>query len=581
VADIKELLEEKLSELIINLKNIIKNTYTKFIQKDQIIKNSFSPNVLEKIDFNLENIMPDLEKNYQNALEKYLKEKFISAFSDVLDQKTNYTLGKFYEEKNELKESLDEIFSSKEDKDLNEINKNINYTLESIQSYRKFLSSFKISENAKLFFINYSNNTLLPIFKKFNSDFNKKMAELIITTINSNSQEIEKLTPNQFIEKTKDIYNDLYENYVNFITRAIIDYGTEDYIYKSNLNRTIEKNINILGIYNTDNKELEIAEETKNRIASKYVEETLEQLVNKTRNIKQYVDNLNAFVKHDEIIQGYKDNINISNKNIKDSITQNKYNAEIEQFLREKLGNLTNILINYYDYINSNFCDLKNDIKDWIKTIEDSLDNCTDITKDTLNDEYQKISDSTHRINEKVTNYIDRYNDRNNKLKYVQKSENMMVTAIVNIQKLTEYAEFKLDLTLEGVKFKVPKVKAKIIDKTIPKNVKLNIATGEYGYCHNKSYEYNIIFNDGNFTYNIEYDIKSSYINITTYTDIEKYNYTMKKVEINGIYNETTIDVWNYEYNIICKGQRRTERTIGTYEVPAQKSVSKPEIINI
>ena len=55
----------------------------------------------------------------------------------------------------------------------------------------------------------------------------------------------------------------------------------------------------------------------------------------------------------------------------------------------------------------------------------------------------------------------------------------------------------------------------------------------------------------------------------------------MKKVEINGIYNETTIDVWNYEYNIICKGQRRTERTIGTYEVPAQKSVSKPEIINI
>ena len=480
VADIKELLEEKLSELIIDLKNIAKNTYTKFIQKDQIIKNSFSPNILEKIDFNLENIMPDLEKNYQNALEKYLKEKFISAFSDVLDQKTNYTLGKFYEEKNELKESLDEIFSSKEDKDLNEINKNINYTLESIQSYRKFLSSFKISENAKLFFINYSNNTLLPIFKKFNSDFNKKMAELIITTINSNSQEIEKLTPNQFIEKSKDIYDDLYENYVDFITRAIIDYGTEDYIYKSNLNRTIEKNINILGIYNTDNKELEIAEETKNRIASKYVEETLEQLVNKTRNIKLYVDNLNAFVRHDEIIQGYKDNINISNKNIKDSITQNKYNAEIEQFLREKLKNLTNILNNYYDYINSKFCDLKNDIKDWIKTIEDSLDNCTDITKDTLNDEYQKISDSTHRINEKVTNYIERYNDRNNKLKYVQKSENMMVTAIVNIQKLTEYAEFKLDLTLEGVKFKVPKVKAKIIDKTIPKNVKLNIATGEY-----------------------------------------------------------------------------------------------------
>ena len=96
-----------------------------------------------------------------------------------------------------------------------------------------------------------------------------------------------------------------------------------------------------------------------------------------------------------------------------------------------------------------------------------------------------------------------------------------MVTAIGNIQQLTEDAQFKLDLTLEGVKFKIPKVKAKIFDKTISKKVKLNIATG-YGYCHNKSYEYNITFNDGNFTCNIEYDIKSSYINITTYTDIEK-----------------------------------------------------------
>ena len=247
VEDIEELLEIKLSELINDLKDIAKNTYTKFFKEDEIIQNSFSQNVLEKIDVNLENIMPDIEKKYQTALEKYLKEKFMNAFSDILDQQTNHTLEIFYEEKNKLKESLDELFSSKEDKDLNEINKNINHTIESIQSYRKFLSSFKLSGNAKLFFINYSNNTLLPIFKKFNSDFNKKMAELIITTINSNSQEIEKLSPNEFIEKAKDIYDNLYEYYINFIISAIIDYGTKDYIYKSNLNRTIVNNKISLG----------------------------------------------------------------------------------------------------------------------------------------------------------------------------------------------------------------------------------------------------------------------------------------------------------------------------------------------
>ena len=62
---------------------------------------------------------------------------------------------------------------------------------------------------------------------------------------------------------------------------------------------------------------------------------------------------------------------------------------------------------------------------------------------------------------------------------------------------------------------------------------------------------------------------------------IEKYKYTMMQVEVNGTYNETEIHVSNYDYNLICKGQKRTERIIGTYEIPAQKSVSKPDIINI
>ena len=55
----------------------------------------------------------------------------------------------------------------------------------------------------------------------------------------------------------------------------------------------------------------------------------------------------------------------------------------------------------------------------------------------------------------------------------------------------------------------------------------------------------------------------------------------MIQIEVNGTYNETEIHVSYYDYNLICKGQKRTERIIETYEVPAQKSVSKPDIINI
>ena len=130
--DIKALAERKLNELINDLKYEAKDTYNRFLKEDQVIKNSFSPELLAKIDFNLEEIMPDIEKNYQNVLEKYLKEKFIKDFSDILQERTDDMLQAFYAEKKNLTASLDDLFSSEKDEDLNAVNRNINITLEAI-----------------------------------------------------------------------------------------------------------------------------------------------------------------------------------------------------------------------------------------------------------------------------------------------------------------------------------------------------------------------------------------------------------------------------------------------------------------
>ena len=73
--------------MINDLKYIAKNAYTHFFKEDETIKKNFSQSILEKIDFNLEKIMPDIQKNYQIALEKYLKEKYLNAFSEILDGK--------------------------------------------------------------------------------------------------------------------------------------------------------------------------------------------------------------------------------------------------------------------------------------------------------------------------------------------------------------------------------------------------------------------------------------------------------------------------------------------------------------
>ena len=331
---------------------------------------------MEVIDFNLEEIMPSIEKKYQNALEKFLKEKFLNLFSEVIDEKTAHTIKIFYEEKNKLIERLDNLFSSIEDKDLNEVNRKLNITLGSIIYYNRFLQTFKISEDVKYFLINYSENNLLPIFKKFNLDLNKVLEEKIKKIINNNSLEIENIDPSPFKIKTKEIYENLFNNYISYIKTGIIEYGNTESNYKNNLDRIIEQKQNqgnsrrrLVGY----NPEEEITEETLKRIESKYVEESLEQIVNKTRNVKQYIDTLYAFTENEKIIKNYRNNLNIDYKQIKETIVLNKYNNEIDKFLKEKLSNLTKILTDYYDAINSTFSDLKNEIIDSINYAKNQL----------------------------------------------------------------------------------------------------------------------------------------------------------------------------------------------------------------
>ena len=93
--------------------------------------------------------MPEIEKNYQTMLEKYLKEKFIKEFSETLDQRSNEIIQLFYAEKTNLTQRLDQLFSNTKDEELNAINKYINKTLSSIDEYKNYLSNFEISENSK------------------------------------------------------------------------------------------------------------------------------------------------------------------------------------------------------------------------------------------------------------------------------------------------------------------------------------------------------------------------------------------------------------------------------------------------
>ena len=324
-----------------------------------------------------------------------------------------------------------------------------------------------------------------------------------------------------------------------------------------------------------NNLEEEMAEEAKKRIESKDVEESLELLVNKTRNIKLYIDTLYFFTEKKNIFKNFKNQINIDYKNIKQKIILNEYNDEINSFLKEKLLNLTNKLYNYYDSINTTFLNFQKEISDSINEINYSMNNLMEITKNTLNKKYKDISRLTERINKTRINLIEEFSED---IKYTQKSENMLTTGIAYINNINEYAEFYMDLILEGNKFIKPKIKAKIVDKTIPKDVKI-IISSDYGFCYSKLYLFEIEFNEANYTSTIEFDTKTNYINITTYIDIDKYQYKITKSEQKGDMVTEEINVDNYIRRLKCINNRRNISKELIMEIPAKK-YNQSEIIN-
>ena len=56
-----------------------------------------------------------------------------------------------------------------------------------------------------------------------------------------------------------------------------------------------------------------------------------------------------------------------------------------------------------------------------------------------------------------------------------------------------------------------------------------------------RNYRYNVDFNDVNYTLTLAYDTKSNNIEINTYTDFEKYNYTSQMYQIPDKYEMESI----------------------------------------
>jgi hypothetical protein len=493
-------------------------------------------------------MQPDMNKNYQTKLEVFMKEKLIDSYSKAINEKTREMVRLVNEQKEVLRSKIDDLFSLDSDRILHEVNEKINSTLDSINEYNNYFETFKISNGIKDYLSSYGSTTIQPIFEKFKIELNKATKDKITLNVEKNSKNIENLDPSEFILQSNNSFQYFNSNYITNISHSIDSYGPDNYKNNLDLERSNKRQRLLRRLQGTETEE-EIAQESYDRIADSGIEETFQKILSTSTNIKNYFDSLEAFNDFDKKINKYKNNINIGYKASKELIARNEYEEEIDNYLNNKLTNLTNIANNYYNQINESYYNLRDFLNKSLVHIYNTLNQCANITYITFNDEYDKIANETNEINSKYS----KTEERLNQIEYTKKTEHKQNKVKADVFDFREYSEFKFDLILEGTTHKKPRVMATIVDKSRPKKIALNVSS-PFGTCGENINELEVEFNDANYTMNIDYSGGSN-ITVTTFTNFEKYKYSTEVYQIGETNETTTVDAngIEIEFRTKCK----------------------------
>ena len=180
---ILESLDLEVNQFIQESKNHIIQKYINFIKNDTSIELAFNKDIRAKIDENLNKIITEIEYDYIELLNKYLKEKLISSYTNVLNQKTEEMIKTVHTQRELIKARIDDLFSLNPDEVLNDINNQINYTLTSINEYKEHFNAFKISDEIISYLNTYGKNIILPSYEQLKTLLNKVTKDKIFENL--------------------------------------------------------------------------------------------------------------------------------------------------------------------------------------------------------------------------------------------------------------------------------------------------------------------------------------------------------------------------------------------------------------
>ena len=524
------MLIEKSDEFIENSKQQILRDYKLYLTSDTSIQLAYNSRIIKSIDNNLKDVSNELEKDFSSLLTEQFKDKFINSYTKTMKEQTKDLIQTVNELKQKVKSLFDDFFSLDIEKVLNETNEQMNITLNSIEEYKIHFDSFKIPQELIDYCLNYGKEIIKPYYERFESLINKETRTLTLNRIDKNCDEFEKTFNSLEILNQIDKVNSSSKINIDNSYKEINGYGITEYpkILENEINKIEARNLRRLNDEQTEEDE---NEEHRERIADKSIDENFHKLLELSKNTKRYIENYEYFDTFIDKIMDNKKKLSLSHKEslliINDSFEEEE---EIKEFLIDKIQNLNNLSLQYYNEIEDNFSSLKNYIQNSLKEIDNLLNQCFNITYETFAYKYENYS--------RLANPIDKpYNEvvKNIPMKiYTTSTQFGEFVTEATIKALIKKANFKFNLILEGEegKIKKPKIIAIVNNEIKPQQIKFKIDS-TFGNCGEEYQTFDILeISKINYTIILNFDTESNLINYTTITDFDKINYQVARYKI-------------------------------------------------
>ena len=564
---ILNLLNNSIDDFIKESSDSLINDYKSFLKSDAWIKVKFNnTKIIDMIDIGLKEISSNLEKDFITLLNEEFKTKFIDSYTKIMNKQTNDMIQTVDELKQTIKSLIDDLFSSDIEEILNKTNNKMNETLNSINQYNTHFNSFKIPDQLINFFESYGDNTIQRAYDGIETFINTQTKNLTLTNLEKNSKKFEEnINSHNIIKLKNETYDLIQNNFIENILEKINGYGINE--YPNNLNIEIDRiNSRTLRRLNGEQTEEDSYEEYHEKVADASIDENFHGLLNQSQNTLKELQTNENFNKTIDIIKTNIKRHNISYKESQQIIYNSYRDDEMYDILNNKLEALNNLSLEYYNDIEESFSSLKKSIEESLIKIYNLLNRCANITYITFANKYENISKEVESVD---IEYDEPINKEDIESKTI--SQNNEFTTNAKFSGIKRKAKFKFDLITEKEgDIKKPRIEANVINGIRPDNVEIKISN-LIGTC-GEDYQLIIInFNNIANSMKLNFDTKSTFVNVTSIADFDSYTYSVGRYLIEDTSEKKCICILN-----ICNCSQKTcDKNNPTTKEPLTEKIYK------